>query len=105
MLLVSISLVSLERFAPGVSLFRAVYSLKSNALVSLTWCAPCCPILWFFFERFASLVLFERFGPCPQIPQSLSSGLLLVLKFSNLFEVRSSFLVLFEQFSPCSHIL
>ena len=69
-----------------------------------------------------SLVHFEEFAPCSQIPKSLSSGLLLVLKFFAVFRGQllvpripstfravcalfSSSLVSFERFAPCSQIL
>ena len=92
------------------SLFRAFGSVFSNALVP-----------------------FEQFAPCSQIPWSLSSGRLLVLKFSTIFlglllvfnfstlfravcslshsafradcALFSNFLVSFERFAPCSPIL
>ena len=92
------------------SLFRAFGSVFSNALVP-----------------------FEQFAPCSQIPWSLSSGRLLVLKFSTIFlglllvfnfstlfravcslshsafravcALFSNSLVSFERFAPCSPIL
>ena len=54
-----------------------------------------------------SLVCFERFAPVSQTAQSVSSGLLLVLKVSSPFSSGFLFVLtvpsLFEQFAPGFH--
>ena len=76
------------------SLLRAVCSLFSNSLVSLKRFKQFAPCVSLFREvcssGSSSLVSFERFGPRSQIPQSLSSGLLLVLKYSSPFRLVST---------------
>ena len=104
--------VLFERFAPAspiLSLFGAVSSLSSNFLTSLEQIRLC-----------SQIRSFERLAPCSQIPesfssgwlpapQSLSSGLPLVLKFSSLFRMVcplfSNPLVSFERFDLCSQKL
>ena len=74
----SLSSGLLPAFLKFCRLFRLVYALFSNSLVS-----------------------FERLAPCSQIQYSLSSGLLLL----GLLLVLSGFLVVFELFAPCSQLL
>ena len=90
------------------SLFRAVCSLFSNALVQFEQFAPCSQIPYSLFRAVGSL--FSKFSPifgfapCFQIRYSLSSGLLPFSK-SPVCALFSNSLVSFERFAPCSPIL
>ena len=126
-------LVSFERLAPCSQI---LYNRSSGLLLVLKFPSPFRPVCSLFSNFLRSS---ERFAPCSQIPfsffravcalfqilESLSSGLLLVLKFSTLFQAVcslfsnslvpfewfapwfsfSSSLVCFERFAPCSQIL
>ena len=108
---------SLDFVVKIASPFRAVCSLFSNSSLFGALCCLCQSFRAVCSSCSSSLVSFERFGPCSQIPQSVSSHLLLVLKYSSPFRLVCSLfsnslslssglvLVLSWAWRPCDRLL